>query len=420
MNTKNLLLSFSFLTIIPQLAEASYTHPHDEEQMRIPANFETLPVSEQNAILMRMGILEPIQPQQPQRVNRDEKEMKIPANFDTLSVSEQNAILIRLELLEPAQPQPSRASEKKEKSDQNQVEEDKKLVLQLLREDKPQRPNPSISTSEKKQVFSDYEIALRLEQELNGKSSSKSNNLSPSRTVEDDYSVFVRQFEEQERRQGSIAGIRIARQDYPNVIRLFQSRVEGLRNQIPNITTLCDAYEEYKRRVPGMDSDPQNVHRFNLEFVCHHAHRVMSIEQTLIQSKTTITFETIAQEVRRHSNDSQMQRTLAMLCDYLTVPVDGESQLNMVHLISQVYDLVQRCNERNRFQLPNGQNVSAMSYFIYSLQENLATEGGCKPGMAGRLFRDYLLLSSSILDLRKKDLSQQIEVYKRHIADFSK
>ena len=57
---QRLILSLCFSVSIVSSVLSSY---HVEEEMQIPSNFSELPVSEQNAILIRMGILEDPRPQ---------------------------------------------------------------------------------------------------------------------------------------------------------------------------------------------------------------------------------------------------------------------------------------------------------------------------------------------------------------------
>jgi hypothetical protein len=140
--------------------------------------------------------------------------------------------------------------------------------------------------------------------------------------------------------------------------------------------------------------DNADVHAFNRAVVRPNLHHLEEIEQRLVKTNSTHSFTKIQKEIRDVVNSglfseetvAAVENVLGKIQGYFTHSViDPETGADVSQLLSRVWDLVNRNKEERLIN------------FIESLAENIKTEGGCFPGVAGRLFRDYYTLTCTEL-----------------------
>lgn len=150
----------------------------------------------------------------------------------------------------------------------------------------------------------------------------------------------------------------------------------------------------------------KDVHAFNAEIVRPHLAKTLEIGQRYLPSREDIPAETVLTQMRevigREGDFSGKDKeSIRLLEEHLKKnAVDSETGIHVPSLLSRLWNLA-RNNTSSRFSVGAGQaERNAVQMIVHiSMPEGLETQGGCFPGYAGRLFRDYLTLLTSVLNI---------------------
>ena len=150
---------------------------------------------------------------------------------------------------------------------------------------------------------------------------------------------------------------------------------------LSSFTAFGDTYNHNKGRK-------LNVHTLNRACIKRVLPSLITIDETYLRANPTIPFATIQDEIVAtyvyRSKKKTMDKIIQKIIRYLKNPQDKETGGNLKELLSRVWDLSSR--------LPDGQETVCLS-----LAENIEENGGCKPGIVGRLCVDYLLFIRTLL-----------------------
>jgi hypothetical protein len=165
----------------------------------------------------------------------------------------------------------------------------------------------------------------------------------------------------------------------------------------PLLTTAKLNLDQQLRAQPQEGLD---VHAFNRSYVLSNKDIVLQILQHL--QLTQFTPQQVITQARslKIPEFTHFEQSVQKLTTHLQKKtIDIETQLNVPQMISACWALCQQFEDKPRFSIPAFHRLlTAKEYFVFSMDENIMTRGGCFPGYAGRFFSMAVILLSALYE----------------------
>ena len=159
---------------------------------------------------------------------------------------------------------------------------------------------------------------------------------------------------------------------------------------------LLDLGKRLSKFPQGMD-----VHQFNKAFAKEAYQKVYPIDKKTFRSSVSLSVQKIQEEINlsykideefKRQHQPHVTKIFAIISKIpSTQIVEPETQTNILQLLSRVWSLAQKIDQR--FDPELKEFFHHRNLVLVSFADNIRQGGGCHAGIAGRLIQNYVTLS---------------------------